>query len=272
MYAMTEQPLRIGAVSYLNSKPLVEGLPELLPDAELLLDYPSRLADDLSAGLLDVALIPSVECFRGHGYRIVSDACVATRGPVLSVKLYSRVPVSEIRRLALDEGSRTSVTLVQALLAEQYGLFPEREPLPLGLSPTETDADAVLLIGDRAIPPPEERFVETWDLGERWTAWTGLPFVFAVWAARPDVDVTAVAAAFTTARDRGVQRFAEIARRESARLGIGEQAAYDYLRNNLYFHLGPDERRGVNRFRELAARHDFISAGDDLVFGCHHHS
>src|SRR6188768_2338628 len=96
---------RIGAVNYLNSKPLIEGLAELAPEAELVLDYPSRLARDLSAGRLDVALVPSIACLLEPHYEVVSDACVAARGPVLSVKLYSRVPPQSIRRLALDEGS-----------------------------------------------------------------------------------------------------------------------------------------------------------------------
>src|SRR5436305_10366741 len=121
---MKETDFRIGAVNYLNSKPLVEGLSELLPGTEIHLDYPSHLADDLTQGRLDVALIPSIEYFRGHDYQIVSDACVAAHGSVLSVKLYSRVPWSEVRTLALDEGSRTSATLARILLAERYGVFP----------------------------------------------------------------------------------------------------------------------------------------------------
>src|SRR5580704_11740250 len=108
--------VRIGAVNYLNSKPLIEGLPDLLPQAELLLDYASRLADDLHAGRLDVALVPSIEVLRNPNYEIVSDACVATRGPVMSVKMYSRVPFGMIRSLALDAGSRTSAALVRIML------------------------------------------------------------------------------------------------------------------------------------------------------------
>ena len=115
--------VRLGAVSYLNSKPLIEDLGQLLPESEILLDYPSRLADALAAGELDVALIPSVEYFRGSGYRIISSACVATRGPVMSVKLYCRVHPGEIQRLALDDGSRTSAALTRVILAERYGVL-----------------------------------------------------------------------------------------------------------------------------------------------------
>ena len=101
--------LRIGAVSYLNTKPLVYRLDEFAPDAEVTFDLPSRLADDLASGQLDVALIPSIEYFQQPSYSIISDACIACRGPVLSVKLLTRVPFAEITTLALDEGSRTSI-------------------------------------------------------------------------------------------------------------------------------------------------------------------
>ncbi len=108
--------LRIGVVTYLNARPLTACLAQLAPNAELVVDLPSRLADGLAAGRLDVALIPSVEYFRHPGYVVVSDACVACDGPVRSVKLYGRVPVSRIRTVALDEGSRTSAALAQILL------------------------------------------------------------------------------------------------------------------------------------------------------------
>lgn len=253
---------RVGAVSYLNSKPLITGLADCLP---LTLDYPSCLADDLAAGRLDVALVPSIEFFRNPDYRIVSDACVATRGDVLSVKLYSRVHPGRIRTLALDEGSRTSSTLVQIILAEKYGVFPEIEPLAMQHGTEDSDADAILLIGDRAMTPPVETFVETWDLGTVWTEWTGLPFVFAMWVARGDVNTTGLADTLSAARDRGVARFREIAQRESAALGISEQAAFDYLTNNLHFHLGSAERSGLKAFHRFASQLGLIPEDLDLV-------
>src|ERR1700722_10190163 len=143
---MTASPggaVRIGAVAYLNSKPLIEGLADLLPEAELSLDYPSRLAEDLEAGQLDVALVPSIEVLRHPEYEIISDACVATRGPVMSVKLYSRVALGEIQTLSLDAGSRTSVALTRIMLAERFGVVPRLEPLPFERSVASTSTDAV---------------------------------------------------------------------------------------------------------------------------------
>src|SRR5262245_25723397 len=133
--------LRVGAVNYLNSKPLIEGLAELAPQAELVLDYPSRLADGLSACAIDVGLVPSLTFLVEPEFEVVSDACVAARGAVLSVKLFSRVPPAAIRRLALDEGSRTSAALVRVLLAERHRVEPQVEPLPLDSSPESSSAD-----------------------------------------------------------------------------------------------------------------------------------
>src|SRR5437667_11774699 len=109
-------PIRIGAVNYLNTKPLICDLEMLAPEGELVLDLPSRLADLLAQGQLDVALIPVIEYFRAGSYSVVPGLCIASRGPVLSVTLFSRVPWTSIRRVALDVGSRTSAALTRILL------------------------------------------------------------------------------------------------------------------------------------------------------------
>src|SRR5262245_33912191 len=111
--------VRVGAVNYLNTKPLVCDLEKLAPEADLVLDVPSRLADRLAAGELDVALIPAVEYFRAGAYTVVPGISIATRGPVLSVTLFSRRPWGQIRRVALDAGSRTSAALTQILLRKR---------------------------------------------------------------------------------------------------------------------------------------------------------
>lgn len=258
--------LRVGAVSYLNSKPLVEGLAESLPEADVVLDFPSRLADDLAAGELDVALVPSVECLLDPDDEIVSDACVVARGPVLSVKLCSRVPVPEIRSLALDEGSRTSAMLARVMLAERYALFPQLEPLPLGRAPESVATDALLVIGDRAMFPAREPFVAEWDLGEEWYRWTGLPFVFAVWAARKGTDLGELPRLLCAARDRGVAGANDIARREAPLLGIDPELARRYLTCNLHFTLGSAERSGLRLFRRLVHQTGLAPEGVDVAF------
>src|SRR5262245_58359126 len=143
--------LRVGAVNYLNTKPLIERLTDFAPNIDLSLDLPSRLADKLAAGELDVGLIPVVEFFRGENYTFVPNIAIASRGPVLSVTLFSKVPWAEIRSVALDEGSRTSAALAQILLRQRYGVRPELAPLPLDHDAEAVPTDAVLLIGDRAM-------------------------------------------------------------------------------------------------------------------------
>ena len=258
--------IRIGAVSYLNTKPLVWGLAARLPHAELVFDLPSRLADALAAGELDIALIPSVEYFRRPGYEVISDACVAARGPVMSVKLYCRVRPGEIRRLALDEGSRTSVALTKVILADRYGVIPQTEPLKMESTTRDSTADAVLLIGDRAMQDPQESFVEVMDLGQVWYDWTGLPFVFAMWVARQEADTEGVDDALSHARDLGLARISDIAAQEAPRLGLTESVAYNYLTKNLHYHLTSAERSGLRLFCELAAQHNLVKPDVEIVF------
>jgi len=255
---VTRQPeIRIGAVSYLNTKPLVYGLTERLPRAEISYEVPSRLADRLASGELDVALIPSVEFFQHPEYEIVSDACIGCRGPVWSVKLFSRVPADSIRTLALDEGSRTSVALARILLKERFGLSPELISLPMaGWKPAPLEADAMLLIGDRAIHAPPGQWSFVWDLGEEWNRWAELPFVFAMWTARPGLPPALLAevdTAFRAARDDGLAHLPEIAEREAALIGLTARECLSYLRDNLYFYLGQREQAGLDLFYRHAA-------------------
>jgi len=255
--------IRIGAVQYLNTKPLVYGL--AARGIGVAYDLPSRLADQLSAGRLDVALIPSIELFRGDGYRVVSDACIGCRGPVMSVKLYFRTQPGRVARLAVDEGSRTSATLARILLAEQHGVVPQVEVLPIGAGLADTSADAVLLIGDRAIGSQRGSFQLIWDLGDEWCRWTGLPFVFAVWAARSGVDVRHVEPLLTAARDAGRANLASIAAAEAASHGLTVPQCLSYLRDNLHYELGPRERAALARFYGYAEAISLAPAGFDVA-------
>jgi len=250
--------LRIGAVQYLNTKPLVHGLAAA---CHVHYDLPSRLADKLAAGGLDVALIPSIEAIRG-GHRIVSDACIGCRGPVMSVKLFFRTAPSRVATLAVDEGSRTSAALCRILLAERHGVRPTVEPLPIGAGLADTRADAVLLIGDRAIvgsgadEPAAGCFQLVWDLGDEWCRWTGLPFVFAVWAARDDVDVAQLPERLAAARDSGLANLAAIAAAEASSHGLTVPQCLSYLRDNLHYQLGSREWEAFDLFHRHAAALD----------------
>ena len=258
--------LRVGAVSYLNTKPLVWGLRDESPEMRLVFDLPSRLADQLSHGLLDVALIPSVEYFRGENYTILSNACIACRGPVLSVKLFSRVPWGEIQTLALDEGSRTSATLARVLLAKRFEIAPRLSPLPIGYGLTDAITDAVLLIGDRAIGAEAGDYRWEWDLGDVWCRWTELPFVYAMWVARDDAPTSTLDALLSRARDEGLQNLPAIAAAHATEVGLGEEACLAYLKDNLYFHLGSQERRGLDLFYRYACELGLVPTGRELKF------
>lgn len=249
MDANSQGRIRVGAVNYLNTKPLVYGLAQSNPQIQLSFDLPSRLADQLAAGHLDVALIPSVESFQNPAYRIVSDACIACRGPVWSVKLFGRKPFSEVKTLALDVGSRTSAALSRLLLLKRFGIRPEVSQLPLDCDMQDTLADAVLLIGDRAMHSPPGPFAQVWDLGSEWVKETGLPFVFAMWVAREGVELGELSSALGRARDAGLAHASQIAEVEAAGKGLTESECVDYLTRHLHFYLGPREREAVELFR-----------------------
>jgi len=258
--------IRVGAVTYLNAQPLTFCLERLAPDVELTIDLPSRLADGLATGRFDVAMIPSIEYFRNPGYIIVSDACISCDGPVKSVKLYGRVPIEQVHTLALDEGSRSSAAATRSMLKERFALEPEVKILPIGSSPGDLHADATMLVGDRGMLTPDEKYEFVWDVGEEWSRWTGLPLVFAMWIARPGLDLGDLDERLSAARDEGLKRLAEIARLESPKLGIPESESLAYLRDNLTFRLGRRQREGLRLFYRLAARHRLVPTGGELVF------
>jgi chorismate dehydratase len=260
------EPIRIGAVSYLNTKPLIYELDALAGGAELILDYPSRLADALQSGRLDVALIPIIEYFRAGDYTLVPDIAIASDGPVLSVTLFSRVPWTALGRVALDEGSRTSAALTQVLLRKRYGVRPEICPLPLDRAAEDVDADAVLLIGDRAMHACLPGFRFAFDLGQEWHDWTGLPFVYAAWAVRRGVDLGPVADALVLAKERGCANIGPIAAHEAPRLGLDAGFCRRYLANIIRFDLGPRALAGLHHYYMLASELGLARRGVNVRF------
>ena len=250
---MHTNPVRVGAVNYLNTKPLIEGLTRFDPAIELSLDLPSRLADRMAAGELDVGLIPVVEFFRAGTYGYVPNVAIASDGPVLSVTLFSRVPWKDIRTVSLDVGSRTSAALTRVILAHKYGVEPQVEPLPMDVPADDVTTDAALLIGDRAMSACLPGFRYAFDLGEEWTGWTGLPMVFALWAVREGVDLSPrTVAAFLQAKAHGLANAGAIAAREAAALNLSPGYCRRYFTNILRYDLGPRELAGLRRYYELA--------------------
>jgi chorismate dehydratase len=259
------RPIRVGAVSYLNTKPLIYGLKEHLADRGTLdLALPSRLADDLKAGLYDVALIPSIEFFRNPDYSIISDACIACHGEVWSVKLLFRVPPSQVKTIALDEGSRTSATLAKVLLWSRFGIRPESIELPIEGDFRLSQADAVLIIGDRAMGQVSSGFTEAWDLGREWAKDTGLPFVFAMWVGRMSDRSAEIATVLQQARDEGCNQATKLAKKYAADYHLSIADCEKYFTHYLHYYLGDRELAGLQLFYDRAAQLELAPRGHNF--------
>ena len=257
--------VRVGAVSYLNTKPLIypllnKRLNLTNGEIDLFLDYPSRLADDLKTGNLDVALIPIIEYFRSPGYRIVPNISISSRGPVRSIQLFTHVPIASIRNVAFDTSSRTSRALVQIWLAEKYQLHPEFTSCPPSIDPQSVDADAVLLIGDAAMGLSCTAN-SALDLGAEWQEFVGLPFVYACWVAREDVNLRNVPKILQCAKKLGINQIPKIAHTEAQKIGLPEDACKDYLTNHIFYDLGAAEIAGMMKFYELALKYELAVPG-----------
>jgi chorismate dehydratase len=260
------RPIRVGAVSYLNTKPLIHGLSERLKGrGSLELALPSRLADDLKAGLFDVALIPSIEFFRTPDYSIISDACIACNGEVWSVKLLFRTPPAEVKAIALDEGSRTSAALAKVLLWSRYRIRPESIELPIEGDFRKSPADAVLIIGDRAMGPVGVGYIEAWDLGNEWTKDTGLPFVFAMWVGPSTDRNIEIADVLHQARDEGCANAAALANQYADQYRLTITDCEKYFTHYLHYHLGERELAGLQLFYERAAQLGLAPLGHNFV-------
>jgi chorismate dehydratase len=258
--------IRLGAVEYLNARPLVYGL-ELRTDIfSLRFDVPSKCAALLHEGSIDVGMIPTIEYQRGSSpYLIVDGMGVISDGPVASVALFTSRPVGALRKIAVDTSSRTSAGLLQVLCREAFGIDPEFVPMPPSIDSMIAHCEAALVIGDPALYLDHERLGLTKiDMGEQWTNLTGLPFVWAFWAGRPGALSPAAIEALAHARDAGVAASDAIA---DAYCGP-ERAALNraYLRDNIRYVLDDRAAMGLRRYYELAAKHGVIETARAPVF------
>jgi chorismate dehydratase len=308
--------LRLGAVGYLNARPLVYGL-ERSSRFDVRFDVPSVCADLLHQGGIDVGLIPSIEYLRapsdaGH-YRIVPDLAIASRGEVASVALYTKRAMSDVRSIAMDTSSRTSVALVSVLCARLFKIQPAIESRTPDVTAMLADCDAALIIGDNALLTDPTRVpltasarataghanaaaalgtpvvgrsfagrrkpditdervssdveaVERIDLGEAWTTWTGLPFVYAFWVGRAGSLKAADVEALQKARDAGVLRSEEIARDYFPDAPVHQAIGARYLRDNIKYSLGDEERAGLELFYRYAAESGDVASAGVLKF------
>jgi chorismate dehydratase len=258
------KPVRLGAVDYLNARPLVYGL-ELRHGFALRFDPPSKCAALLHEGSIDVGMIPSIEYVRGRGYCAVPDVAIVSEGPVASVAMFTTKRIQDVRTIAADTSSRTSNALLKVLCRERFGIDPEF--IPMAPRPDEMlrRCDAALVIGDAALFfDHEARGVEKFDLGEHWTAMSGLPFVWAFWAGRPGVLRGEQLDSLVHARDAGVKESDTIA---AAYCGPGrEEIGRRYLRENIRYDWGPRELEGLRAYYELASRNGIVYNASTPVF------
>jgi chorismate dehydratase len=244
------------AVSYLNTVPLVWGMLEG-PAAgifDLRFALPSECADQLASGEADIGIVPAIEMarqkleyFRGTG--------IACHGPVRSILLISKVPFAEVRTLATDIGSRTSVMLSRIILAEKFGVTPKIVSRPADLAPMLGEADAALLIGDAALRvDPAALPFECLDLGAEWTGMTGLPMVFAVWSGRHEIIQERYEGAFIESCRFGLEHVEDIVRAEAHRRGFAESLVRKYLTEHIVFELGEKDYAGLELYLKQALK------------------
>jgi chorismate dehydratase len=230
--------VRLGAVSYLNTRPLVEGL-DARPDVALRFDVPARCADLVEGGEVDLGLVPIIEVARhAEDYAVVPDVSIASRDAVDSVALFTRQPIERVRTIALDVSSRTSAGLVRLLCARHWRIRPTFVPAAPDIRTMLATADAALLIGDPALfLDPASVDADKIDLGLAWRALTGLPFVWAVWAGRSGAASPAVCRLLYETRLRGEAAVDAIARREKPGDPAGEALVARYLRHTITYGL-----------------------------------
>lgn len=255
---------RLGSVNYLNCRPLVHGLGgESDPDFTLRFDPPSVCASLLDAGEIDLGLIPTIAYADRSGDCVVPDVSIASEGPVASVALFTRVPVSRIRSIALDTSSRTSVALTRILCARRFGIAPGFASHAPDLGSMLAGNDAALLIGDPALFVDEKAFgsdIEKIDLGQAWTEMTGLPFVWAFWAGREDALSPTGTVRLQQAKQAGMGVSDALADAYVSATPQYRLLARHYLRENIRYDLTDRMLAGLRTYYREAASLGLISS------------
>ena len=251
--AEVKLPVRLGAVDYLNVRPLVHGLDRSPDRVSLRFDVPSVCARLLDAGEIDLGMVPTITYLDRPGDRIVPGVCIGSDGPVASVALFHRRPLREVRSVALDTSSRTSAALTRILCARRFEICPAFVPHRPDLRAMLSVADAALVIGDPALFADHQALgADKTDLGAEWTAMTGLPFVWAFWSGRAEAASPEVVALLQGAAEEGMRHSDAIADAYLAGEPSRQPVGRSYLRENLMFRLTPRAVAGLERYFDEA--------------------
>ena len=279
--------LRISIVQYLNTAPLVWGFTNgpLQGKYDLSFTVPSQCAEALRAAAADVAIIPAIEYQRIDDLVVLPDLAIASKRRVRSLLLIAKKPIEQVRRIALDRSSRSTQALTRILCAKHWEIAPEFVEADPDLDAMLRVTDAALLIGDPAlrlsvaiesaakrgatgeqicaassvgVAGAENLYV--YDVVEEWRRMTNLPAVLAIWAGRRDVVTPEVAADFAASRDFGMAHITEISSAASGEMQLLPAVLSDYLRQNIDFSLGQENRKGMDLYFRLSAKLQLISA------------
>ncbi len=267
---MSQQILRFGLHEFLNAQPLLVPLLNIAEETglEMVVDVPAQLAKMLKAGSLDLAMIPTVEYLKeADRYRLLG-LCIASREKVATVLLISKVPVQDIKTLALDERSRTSVALLKILFAKRFSPEIVFAPSPPDPAAMLRDHDAALIIGDQNFSLPTlAKGTEIYDLSEEWYQKTGKTFVHAVLAIREGVTLEKnICEAIQSAKRQGIQNIPAIANNFAVAKGLDSAVCEDYLRHKIIYELGQEELEGMTLFQQLCHDQGLISEKHQFQF------
>jgi chorismate dehydratase len=263
---MTSLP-RVSVVQYLNTVPLVWGM--LRGDQQSKYDLsfttPALCADAVRSGQADIGIIPSIEYQRIDHVQVLAGVSIASKAEVKSVLLLSKVPIEEIKTVAMDNSSRTSAALLRILMRKFYSRFVTVTPAAPKPGEMLKRADAALVIGDPALTY-DGQITEIYDLAAEWRKFTGLPFVFALWAGRETAGLSHLRQDFLASRDFGLQRIEDIAAEHAPRLNLEPQAVKVYLTENIDYSLDEENRKGLRLFFKLAREAGIVPVEKELNF------
>jgi chorismate dehydratase len=265
--------LKISAISYLNTAPLLWDFEhgEAGVDFDISYTIPSACAEALRAGTADIGIIPAAAYATIPDLIVIPDVAIAARRAVRSILLVSKVPVAQVRTVALDTSSMTSVALTKILFAKWLGGAREYIPMAPDLGNMLARSDAALLIGDPALQVDRTRYV-TLDLAEEWVARTGKSFVFAFWAIRKPAlagrNAAALAEVFKKSRDHGLspKTLEAIAQEWAPRLGLTVEVVRAYLTHNIHYYLDPPCLEGLELYYRLGAEIGVLPQAPELQF------